>query len=73
MATVAPQCSTLECACPWNENPDLLGVLTGGDGYFQGCNPAWYVRIEWTAGRFLVLSILALIHPDDVERTSMRV
>ncbi len=61
--------STLECACTWNENPDLLGVLTG-DGYFESCNPTWYTTLGWTEEEILNTSILALIHPDDVERTA---
>ena len=52
----------------WQVSPDLLGTVNS-KGHFETANPAWMTVLGWTEAEVTGVSLLKLIHPDDVERT----
>jgi PAS domain S-box-containing protein len=55
----------------WEVSTDLLGILSA-QGYFESTNPAWTATLGWTSAVTLKTSIYEFIHPDDVEKTRIR-
>jgi PAS domain S-box-containing protein len=54
----------------WQLSPDLMGALNS-QGYFETSNPAWQSMLGWSEAEVASMSIFALLHPDDVERTKI--
>ncbi|MDM0116554.1 PAS domain-containing protein [Variovorax sp. J22R133] len=52
----------------WEISPALLGTVNH-QGYFQTSNPAWQAILGWSPQEVASVSIIELIHPDDVERS----
>ena len=52
----------------WLVSPDLLGTVNA-EGFFETANPAWTTVLGWTEAEVTGVSLFALVHPDDVERT----
>jgi PAS domain S-box-containing protein len=55
----------------WEVSTDLLGILNA-QGYFESTNPAWTTTLGWSSEAILTTSIYEFIHPDDVEKTRIR-
>lgn len=52
----------------WQLSTDLMDVCRA-DGALLAVNPAWTAMLGWSEDELLATNFLALIHPDDVERT----
>jgi diguanylate cyclase (GGDEF)-like protein/PAS domain S-box-containing protein len=51
---------------------DMLGTASA-DGRFTQLNPAWERCLGWSRDELMALSLVALVHPDDVEATRRQV
>lgn len=52
----------------WELSADLL-CTAGFDGYFQRLNPSWEATLGWSQAELRARPFVALVHPDDRERT----
>ncbi len=55
----------------WEVSSDLLAILNLR-GHFESTNPAWSATLGWSSEAILQTSIYEFIHPDDVEKTRVR-
>jgi PAS domain S-box-containing protein len=62
-----PHDQDAERARLWDVSIDLLGILNA-HSHFESSNPAWERALGWTAGEIRQMSLIDLIHPDDVEK-----